>query len=218
MRNALLFVCLICWGRPGLCQRATTTPAARTCKLDSIQNYVALGSTGCTIGPYLFYDIQYSASANGGAIVPTVWVMPANNNNQLRGGAHLTGLSLTGNWLAIGGSSLTYTLSVSVQSLSGPGIPGGVAGYGGSPFPTTTTPPNQWGLSSYTLSDTNGDLVTGSNLVTNFTCNSCISTGGGAQLFVTSFPNSMTLSYTYEFSTGVGGLVEEEEQFTGVER
>jgi hypothetical protein len=38
-------------------------------------NYVALGATGCTIGPYTFSDIEYSVSASGGASVPTVWVL-----------------------------------------------------------------------------------------------------------------------------------------------
>ncbi len=214
MKSMSLFGCLILFTFPAFCRSAEITH--HPCRLDSIQNYVALGATGCTIGPYLFYDIQYSTSASGGASVPTVWVLPVKNNKELQGGALLTGLSLVANWIATNGGNIVYSFSVSIRDISGKGIPGGIGGYGGSPFPTTTLPPNQWGLVSYAFSDSNGDMENGSNLVNNFTCNSCISTGNGAFFAPTSRPQSMILSYTYEFSSGAGGLVALEEQVTGV--
>lgn len=188
------------------------------CVRDTIANYVALGSIGCTIGNYLFYDIQYSAQTTGGALLPSVTVGPALNNTHLRSGARLTGLSLVANWLAFNGQSVTYNFSVSVTALlPATGIPGGLAGYSGVPFPSTFLPPNQVGLSSYSYSDSNGQIITGSNLFTDLDCNSCIGSGGGAE-FSNSSPQTMTLAYTQVFSADTGGVVAVEQQFTGVQQ
>lgn len=216
--SLLPFLLFALFATPALCQQQASLPQGpRPCVLDTIENYVALGPIGCGIGSFLFYNVQYSATAVGGATAPTVMVLPVVRNTTLREGAQLTGLSLLSNWLTISGGSVTYTLTVSVKATSGAGIPGGVAAYGGTPFPSTFVPPNQAGLVSYSFSDSKGEVANGSNLFTDLTCNTCINTGGGAG-FVVSMPQSMTLSYTQIFSAGTGGLVEEEEQFTSVEK
>jgi hypothetical protein len=48
------------------------TLSAAPCSTDTLADYIALGSTGCTIGDYTFYDFQLTAdTATGGASVVT---------------------------------------------------------------------------------------------------------------------------------------------------
>lgn len=185
---------------------------------NNIDTYVSLGTKGCIIGNYLFYNVQYSYVATGGAFLPIVWVQPVLNSEAIRGGARLSGLSLEANWLVVSGQSYTFTLSVSVMAVPpATGIPGGLLGYGGSPFPASAVPSNQAGESSYTYSDSNGKIITGSNLFNDLNCNSCVSFGGGAEFQNSNPPQSMTLTYTQVFAASNGGLVLENEQFVGVE-
>ena len=214
---AFLAICSVSANSQSAEPTSHPTGAAR-CLFNNIDTYVSLGTTGCTIGNYLFYDVQYSYVATGGAFLPIVWVQPVLNSVAIRGGARLSGLSLETNWLVVSGQSYTFTLSVSVTALPpATGIPGGLIGYAGNPFPSSFVPSNQAGASSYTYSDSNGTNINGSNLFSDLNCNSCIGAGGGAEFPNSNPPQSMTLTYTEVFAASNGGLVLENEQFIGVE-
>jgi hypothetical protein len=212
-----LAICLASASSQSIKPLSPATGATR-CVFNTIDAYVSLGTTGCIIGNYLFYSVQYSYVATGGTFLPTVYVQRVLNSQAIRAGARLTGLSLEANWLVLSDQSYTFTLSVSVMALPpATGIPGGLLGYAGSPFPSSFVPSNQAGASSYTYSDSNGTIINGSNLFNDLNCNSCVGAGGGAEFFNANPPQSMTLTYTEVFSASNGGLGLENEQFIGAQ-
>jgi len=99
-----------------LCLVSTALAAPAPCAPGTLDTYIALGTTGCTVGNILFADFQYAHKASGGAqpiranqiqVTPTLQVPEAGL------------LSFAAKWQVSSGQSQDSYIRYSVSGISG---------------------------------------------------------------------------------------------------
>jgi hypothetical protein len=99
---------------------ATAVAYADPCQTGSLQNYLNLGTNGCTIAGVSFYSFVYATAETGGASSPSLdslMVIPRLNDPTVRGGALETGFFITGDWVAAANQTIAYQFGYSFSPI-----------------------------------------------------------------------------------------------------